>query len=389
MAGYAAAMHDVVVIGGSLAGAATAIHLARHGRSVLIVDRAVFPRRKACGEGLFPYGVAELERLGIPSEVLAETVPLRELRFHAGHATAVAPIGGAEGLGIRREVLDAAVLSLAANCGVEIRTGVTVNGLVTERGRVATLDTSQGAIGARAFVAADGLQSRMRRLAGLDGFRVGSRYGVSAHVVLPRAPEPAVDVFFHDGYEVYRTPIGARTANVAILLEKPQMARFAGRLAEAYRMMLQDHPAIGTPVQLEDAPLAAGPFPRDCWRSWRGNLVLVGDAAGFFDGISGDGMSAALVTARLCASAVGEFLNADGYDAFRAYETRHRRVGRNANLLARLSLSLARRPAAARFAVRNMERQPQTFARLVEIGAGGAGLRSLRPRDLLALTLGL
>ncbi|HEY8745294.1 MAG TPA: FAD-dependent oxidoreductase, partial [Chloroflexota bacterium] len=58
-------MVDVVVVGASVAGATTAVHLARAGHSVLLLERSTAPRRKACGEGLFPAGVAELERLGV------------------------------------------------------------------------------------------------------------------------------------------------------------------------------------------------------------------------------------------------------------------------------------------------------------------------------------
>ena len=57
-------MHDVAVIGGSIAGAAIAIHLAARGLDVVVLERAPDVRPKACGEGLFPLGVAELERLG-------------------------------------------------------------------------------------------------------------------------------------------------------------------------------------------------------------------------------------------------------------------------------------------------------------------------------------
>jgi flavin-dependent dehydrogenase len=383
-------VYDVVVTGGSIAGSATAIHLARRGRSVLIVERAEFPRRKTCGEGLFPYGVAELERLGVLDDPALRTAPLRRLRFNAGGHTASAPLGRQrQGLGIQRDLLDAALLDRARAAGVEVCTGVAVRGLETERSHVAALDTSAGTIAARAFVAADGLNSRLRRVAGLDAAHRASRYGVSAHVALDCDPGDAVDVYFHDGFEVYRTPTGPRTANIAVLLEKRRMAAFRGRLAAAFLDILEGHPAMDGADGLADAPLAAGPFPRACIRAWKGNLVLVGDAAGFFDGISGDGMSSALATAPLAARAVDSFLDSGGYDGFRAYDRQRRAAARNSHLLARLSLTLARRPPLARMAVRNLARRPDSFARLTAIAADGASPRTLRPRDLSALALGL
>lgn len=381
--------YDVVIAGGSLAGAATAIHLARAGRSVVIVERSAFPRRKPCGEGMFPYGVAEMASLGVTADCLPESAPLRELHFHAGSAVATAPLGrSGHGIGIRRELLDAAVLDAARAAGVEVLPGVTAQGFSTKDGIARSLRTSAGDIPARVIIGADGLQSRIRRLAGLDGPARGTRYGVTAHVELPEEPPPAVEVFFEGGFDVYRTPVGGRSANVAILLEKREMTRFAGRLEAAYLETLFGHPAVGSSFSLEHEPIAAGPFARSCRRAWRGNVVLVGDAAGFFDGITGDGMSSALVTARLCAKAVDQYLEAGDFAAFRTYESQRKAVGRNARLLARVTLGLARRPLLARYAVRNMQRHPESFRRLVDVGSSESGLRSLRPRDLSALAIG-
>lgn len=374
-------MYDVAVIGGSVAGAATATHLARMGHAVVLVDRAQFPRRKACGEGLFPGGVAELERLGITGDARLESAQIAELRFHAGQATARARFLR-PGMGIQRERLDAALLRAATEAGVYTRTGIAATSLQIANGRIMSVMTTAGPIEARAFVAADGAQSRLRRLAGLDAPAVGQRYGVTAHMRDEQGPNGAVDVYFRDGYEIYRTPVGGGRANIAILLDKGAMARFAGQVTESFLAIIGGDPAFSNGIVLEDAPLAAGPFPRGCRRAWRGNLALVGDATGFFDGISGDGMSSSLIGARLCADAVTTFLDTDLYDAFRAYERQRRKVGRSANWLAHVSLAMSRRPAVARFGVKELQRRPATFSRLVAISNGTAPMHSLRPRDL-------
>ena len=166
------------------------------------------------------------------------------------------------------------------------------------------------------------------------------------------------------------------------------MQQFAGELRARYELVLRAHAALGEGFELLDEPLAAGPFASSCTRPWRANLVLVGDAAGFFDGISGEGMSLALVSARDCAEATGRFLREGSYDAFREYAARRAALVRNSNLLARVSLALGSRPALARMAVRNLQRQPKTFEKLVAVNSGEAGLSSVRPRDLLALATG-
>ena len=382
------AAYDVAVVGGSLAGAATAIHLSETGHSVVLLEQARMFKRKACGEGLFPQGVRELAQLGLLPAVAEQSIRLEGVRFHAGEAMAAAALGESGGIGVRRESLDPLLLARAEAAGVEVRRGVTVRGLLRAGARLSGVATDQGEVLARVVVGADGLNSRMRRLAGLEGKRRGSRYGISAHVRLRGDFGPFVDVYFERGYELYITPVGESEANVALLLRKPAMQHFAGGPRARYELVLRAHAALGEGFELLDEPLAAGPFAASCRRPWRANLVLVGDAAGFFDGITGEGMSVALVSARHCAAAIHRYLRDAEYEAFREYAGRRSALVRSSNLLARVSLALGSRPALAGVAVRNLQRQPRTFEKLVAINSGESGLRSVRPRDLLALATG-
>ena len=100
-------------------------------------------------------------------------------------------------------------------------------------------------------------------------------------------------------------------------------------------------------------------------------------------------MSTTLVSARHCAAAVDAYLATGSDSCFRRYEAQRRLLVRNANLLARLSLALAARPALARWSVRNLARNPATFTRLTAVSAGDLPLRALRPSDALALLLGI
>lgn len=288
---------------------------------------------------------------------------------------------------MRRELLDSALVAAARDAGITVRTGCAVTALHPDSGRISAVETPEGPVAARAFVGADGLQSRLRRLSGLDGPH-GDRYGVTAHLAMPVPALGFVDVYFEPGYELYLTPVGGPSLNVALLMRKPAMKRFAGRRAEAFLETIQSHQAFAGGFTIEDTPFAAGPFQGGCSRAWRGNLVLVGDAAGFFDGISGEGMTAALAAGSLAAAALHQYLASGSRVPLRTYDHARRQLVRNSNLLARLSLLLSRHHSVARQSIANLARQPETFRRLVAISSGTAPLRSLRMRDILALAVG-
>lgn len=383
-------MAEVVVVGGSIAGAVTALHLARAGRQVLILERAPFPRRKPCGEGLFPAGAAELARLELPGYSDLCSAPLRAVRFHAGNCTAEASLGSgdAHGLGIQRTLLDRLLLDAAIAAGARLEQAQ-VRGLVVERGRAVGITTGSGRMEAQLVVGADGLHSRIRRLAGLDGRRIGSRYGASAHAEMPAPVTERVEIIFSRSHEVYITPVADRIVNVAILAPRPDMRPFGSGVREAFEGLIEPAAAFLEGAQLFDEPLVAGPFARSARRAFRANVVLVGDAAGFLDGISGEGMSAALLAAPHAAKAIDRFLRDGDHEHLREYDRRRQALVRNSDLLARLSLLLAGRPALARLAVRNLARQPDTFRRLTAVSSGEQPLRSLQPRDAFALLAGL
>jgi len=383
---------DVLVVGASVAGAATATHLARLGHSVDLIDKATFPRRKPCGEGLFSPGVAELERLGILPSLFSQAQVLSGLRLTFRGHTIDAPIGDLSRpvIGVERRILDSLLLEAARESGVNIRLGVTALGLIEGGGRFTGVDTDQGILTTRVIVVADGAQSRLRRQAGLGkaATRRG-RYGVSGHFEVPEPPAPRVGVHIQDGYEVYVTPVRGRLVNVAILSGRDRARSLSGNLTTAYREMAEESGALPAGSVLADAPLAAGPFPAEAGRVWKSNLVLVGDAAGFFDGVTGDGMSLALVSAQMCAGAVREFLATGESASFAVYARKRRALVRNPQLLGRLLLTLATHPRIGARVASNLARRPETFAKLMRINQGEHGFSSLRPRDLLAALAGI
>ena len=381
----------MVVVGGSLAGASTAIHLARLGLAVQVIDRAEFPRRKACGEGLFPRGVEALEDLGILDRVLEHARPLDSLRLQLGDVSVEAPIGSQRhpAIGIQREFLDAALMDAARRDGVEVTLGVTAVDLIRSGARFTGVRTSHGDFEARAIVLADGLRSRMRRVAGLDARAGTQRYGVSAHYGLREETASQVQIYMRDGHEIYLTPVGHRTLNVALLVGKSRARTLSGNLQHSFEAIIQDSRVLPYGARLLDSPLAAGPFPAKARRDWSDNLLLAGDAAGFFDGISGEGMSLALITSKLAAEAVHQYLQSGSTRHFGRYERARSGLARNSNLLARVSLFMASHPTVGRYVLRNLSKRPATFEKILKINAGITDVSALNHQDLRCLLFGI
>jgi menaquinone-9 beta-reductase len=184
---------DVVVVGAGPSGATTALLLARRGHAVVLVDRARFPRDKACGEGVMPPGVAALRRMGLEERVRATGArSLDGVTYHhrrSGveiHLPFPAPPDGGPpaGLGVRRTTFDAVLVdAVREEPRAVVREGERVTGIVPDAAdAVAGVTTTSGEIRARVVIGADGLHSQMRAWAGLRaGPRGPMRYGLAGH----------------------------------------------------------------------------------------------------------------------------------------------------------------------------------------------------------------
>lgn len=307
---------DLMIVGGGPGGLATALHARRLGLSVVVAEPREGPIDKACGEGLMPGGLAELTSLGVDPAGM----PFHGIAYLDERRRAEARFRGGPGRGVRRTTLHAALAARAKEQDTEwIRT------------RVSTVEqdahgVTAAGVRARWLVGADGLHSSVRRAVGIKS-TAGKprRYGVRRHFKVPAWSE-FVEVYWSRWGEAYVTPVEPDLVGVAILSRgQPDLAwfpRLAQQLAGGER-----GPARG-----------CGPLRQVVSRRVAGRVLLVGDAAGYEDALTGEGISLAVKQAGAAVSAIVE-------DAPESYEAAWHRITRNYRLLTRgLVLASAARP---------------------------------------------
>jgi flavin-dependent dehydrogenase len=351
MAEGSAHVVDLVIVGGGPAGLATAIGARLAGLSAIVLDRRQPPIEKACGEGLMPDAAACLSALGVRLAP-GDSYPIRGIRYIDGEVVADGAFpGGAGGLGVRRLALHRALVERALEVGVDLRWGASVLGLVP-----AGVQTAEGTVAARHVVGADGLLSAVRRWAGLDGapqLRRRQRFGVRRHYALPPWSD-RVEVHWGPRCEAYVTPVSQEEIGVAMLWSGPtrgfddllgRFPRLADRLA-------------GAPHSSKDR--GAGPLLQRVRGVVRGPVALVGDASGYLDAITGEGLA---VTFHQAAALVAAIAAGD----LAGYQAAHRRIGRLPGFITSIVLACERRPALRRRAVAALAAEPALFSRLLGI----------------------
>lgn len=302
---------DVAIAGGGPAGAALAIALGRRGLRVNLYEKARHPRLKACGEGLLPHGVAALSALvGVP-----DAPRVRGLRFVVGGAATEVDFPEGFGLVVRRDWFDEWLFEkAAATSNVDARMG-----------------TPYQSEGERFVVGADGRHSMFhRRLAALHPAHL--RVGLSAHVIGLADVGDRVEVFFHRDGELYIAPTGGGETLVAALFHQARFRR------DGITHLLNTIPELrdrARGVEMTTPVLAASPLGLRVPRVVERGLLLIGDAAGAPDPITGDGIAMAMASVQPAADAI---VSAD----LGTYERTRLAMGRNADRLGRLLLTVSR-----------------------------------------------
>ena len=354
-------MSDVLIAGGGVAGSTLAIQLGRAGLA-------------GAGGG----------------------VPLDGVRYHFRGRIATGPFPhrervAAKGIAQRRAVLDRVLFeAAAATPGVRARTRAVVEAPIVDGGRVRGLVVDGAACRAPFTVAADGVHSPLRRALGLDRAVRHRRVGMRAHYRLAAGIEiePWVDIFLGEGHELYVTALPHGELLVAALadagaIDSPAEATFdrwcaaqpflAARLRGATRL---------TPLR------GVSPLTARARRGFAPGLVLLGDAAGSLDPITGGGMTHALECAELLAGFVPRVLR-DGDEWLAEFDRRRRALLADYAMLTRGLLWLERHPACVGPALAALNAWPAALEHLVGVAGGtramfGVRASAVSPRQALA-----
>lgn len=394
---------DVAIVGGGPAGAALATRLAGLGVSATLLERSPQPKWHACGVFSSPLTARRLVDLGLTARQVEElSRPISALNLHTtGGASCRLEYDRGHARGFDRIRLDEALLGLARGAGADIRTGVVVRSvdLASATGGASRVHVSQtaadrdpeaGVIRARLVVGADGPASLVARIAGVTTRRRWlGKAGITFHRTDPDAApssRPMTGKFvFGKGWYVGVAPVPRGRVNVGIVVPASDLA---APLEATVARLLAQFPAPhdrweGAP--LTDSYAAAGTLAHRVMRSAGRGYLLVGDAAGFIDPLTGDGLHRALVSSELAADAITGWLRGDAA-ALDDYDRHLRARFRNKDIVSWVLQGFLAQPSLLDYAVRRLasrhrQREVLTLVLTDQVPAS----RGLDPRFLARL----
>ncbi len=362
---------EILIVGGGPVGSAVALQLHRAGRRVLLLDAGA-SSSKICGEGLLPPGWAALEELGVAGQVV-DKAAIEEVVYAVPEPrtgrlrTLRAPVSRPS-FGVRRETLCRAFEQVLKEEAVPVLRPARFRTLAWE-GEGLQVEVEAGGerrrIACQTLVGADGLHSPVRREAGLVAPepRRFARWGT--RVYFPNPGCRAVTVTLGEGVESYMTPLGKGLCGLAFLWSPHELGRpLPGEGATWERLLARFPPSVRevlpSPEEFFGADRAIGPLQQRVLSPLHasGKIALVGDAAGYLDALTGEGLCLGLLQARALSRLLLEGRLEDYPAAHRAIKERHQ-------VVVHLLLWLLARPALKERVFAALLHTPDLFVRLV------------------------
>ncbi|MCM3627574.1 FAD-dependent monooxygenase [Paenibacillus glycanilyticus] len=359
--------YDVIVVGAGPSGSALAKLLAASGVRVLMLDAEAFPRRKPCGESLNPGAVAALGRImGHPHAEESFDFPhspIEGWRVISGRASLEAAYpAGQYGVGCRRERVDQWLVEHAVRAGAAFEQRTRVERLIWEGERVAGViaRSPEGRpISLRASIVAgsDGLRSVVARHAKVNRYGSLRKAAFTTRLNGVSGLTGRVELFTPGGGKVIGlAPIGGGQANMTVALSHAHEAALAGKDRSGY--VLREARAVPElmerlrEAEIEGDIMACGPFDRPVLPHDIAGMVLLGDAAGYYDPLTGQGIYRALRSAELAAPAIVETLRTRSPDPIRRYGSARQEEFATGTRLQHIIERISRQPLLWRTALR-------------------------------------
>ena len=362
---------DAAIVGAGPAGSAAAIFLARRGYAVALIDKAVFPRDKLCGDFLNPAGWNLFERLGVRDALLASAhEKITSFRVSTPTAEAVIPFpeqGGAPvfGLGVPRRVFDHLLVERAIGEGATLLEGLKLAAVERfDGGWILQGDDAAGErkLQARLIVAADGRNSWTARRLGVSGreAEAGKFVGLQINLSGYRGPRGEIQIHLFPGGYAGLMALGSGAANLAFAIGRELVQE--NRIETLVEGRLKRNPHLASAIAgCEIAGEVRSAFPLEFLprRAAGDGYLLAGDAVRVTEPVTGEGVYFALKTGELAAEA-----------ADRAFARGDLSAGALAPYVAASRRALARREGVNRL-IRALVYRPRIATPLVRLSAGG------------------